>query len=91
MLELEWNNGCQDVEYRVAVLECELGWKRMVGQTEVLKCGTGRERQAASNDKIDWERVPRETSLVGNKASVRARRSGVGGLGGQGANSVAYV
>jgi hypothetical protein len=72
------------------VLESELGWKWMVGQKEVLKCGSGRERQAASNDGIDWEGVPRKTSLVGNKASVRAGWSGVGGLrrAGQGANSV---
>jgi hypothetical protein len=76
------------------VLESELGWKWMVGQ-EVLKCGSGRERQAASNDGIDWEGVPRKTSQVGNKASVRAGWSGVGGLrragqgrAGQGANSV---
>jgi hypothetical protein len=61
----------------------------------VLKCGSGRERQAASNDGIDWEGVPRKTSQVGNKASVRAGWSGVGGLrragqgrAGQGANSV---
>jgi hypothetical protein len=67
----------------------------MVGQKEVLKCGSGRERQAASNDRIDWEGVPLKTSPVGNKASVRAGRSGVGGLrrggqgrAGQGANSV---
>jgi hypothetical protein len=51
-LELDWDNGCQDVEYRVVVLESELGWKWMVGQKEVLKCGSGRERQAASNDGI---------------------------------------
>jgi len=71
------------------VLESELGWKWMVGQ-EVLKCGSGRERQAASNDGIDWEGVPRNSSLVGNTASVRAGWSGVGGLrrAGQGANSV---
>lgn len=63
----------------------------MVGQKEVLKCGSGREGQAASNDGIDWEGVPRKTSLVGNKASVRAGWSGVGGLERQGRARIACV